>query len=391
MLVYRRLVVSLSCSALLIGFCDSGTAAGAFHGDAPDANHPWCVHDMNRPQPPRVEPADVPGGAPSDAIVLFDGTEASMKNWIHEKPADKRKNDWIVKDGAMQCVPGSGYIASKEEFGDCQLHVEWMAPKGLPGTGQGRGNSGVFLPGGPEVQVLDNYNNPTYPDGTAGCVYGVMPPAANALRAPGQWQTYDIIYRRPVAKNGKIVDQGSMTVLMNGVVVQDSTPLEGGGGHKKRSNPARILAEKGRIRFQDHGNPVCFRNVWVRKLRPRPVDGGTDGHISEAATTAKRKEIANQVRADAAKLQGMAKCLRLLESLIYTPDDAARKEADAFISAYVKGLDGVAKKDLNPKRGEITTLNNALLYLARFKCIPDNYAATKKLGAIMKAQGWKKR
>ena len=390
MLTNRRLVVSLFSSALLIGLCESGTAAGAFHGAPPDANHPWCVHDMNRPQPPRVEPADVPGGAPSDAIVLFDGTAASLKNWIHEKPADKRKNDWIVKDGALQCVPGSGYIASKEEFGDCQLHVEWMAPKGLPGIGQGRGNSGVFLPGGPEVQVLDNYNNPTYPDGTAGCVYGVMPPAANALRAPGQWQSYDIIYRRPVAKNGKIVDQGSMTVLMNGVVVQDSTPLEGGGGHMRRSNPARVLAEKGRIKFQDHGNPVCYRNVWVRNLRPRAVDGGTDGWISEEATTAKRQEIAKAVRADAAKKQGLEKALRLLESLVYTSDDAAWSEADALVSAYVKGLAGKTKAELNAKRGEITGLHKALTYLNTSKRIPGGYPATTKLGAIMKAQGWKK-
>jgi hypothetical protein len=390
MLIYHRLVVSLFCSALLAGLCNSVTAAGAFRGDAPDANHPWCIHDMNRSQPPRVEPADVPGGAPSDAIVLFDGTKASLENWVHLTPDAKRRKNWVVQEGALLCVPGCGYIATKEEFGDCQLHVEWMAPKELRGTGQGRGNSGVFLPGGIEVQVLDNYENPTYPDGTAGCVYGVMPPAANALHPPGEWQSYDIIYRRPVSRDGKTVDEGTMTVLMNGVVVQDGTPLDGGGGHMRRTSPSKIRSDRGQIKFQDHGNPVRFRNIWVRNLRPRPVDGGTDGRISEESAMAKRKEIAKAIRANAAELQGMTKCLRLLESLVYASDDAARSEADAFISVYVKGLDGASPSDLKAKRGEITTLSKALAYLIRFKRIPSDYPATKQLAAVKKSQGWRK-
>lgn len=385
-----RIPVSCLVVAAVMGFAVQASGMGRFYGDPPDAHHPWAIHDMNRPQPPRVEPAPVVGGVPSDAVVLFDGTEAALKNWVHEKPADKRKRDWAVVDGALQCSPGAGYIATKEHFGDCQLHVEWMAPKGLPGSGQGRGNSGVFLPGGPEVQVLDNYQNPTYPDGTAGCVYGVMPPAANALRAPGEWQSYDIIYRRPVARDGKIVDEGSMTVLMNGVVVQDSTPLDGGGGHRRRSNPARIFPEKGPIKFQDHGNPVCFRNVWIRNLRPRPCDGGTDGRLTEAAAMAKRSEIAEKIRADAAQKQDMDKALRLLESLTYAPDDAAWAEADTFISAYVSELGSASTKDLNAKRQPITQLYKALKYMSRFKFIPANYPAFEQLGKIMDAQGWKK-
>jgi hypothetical protein len=364
--------------------------AGGFYGDPPDANHPWGVHDMNRPQPPRVDPATIVGGAPSDAVVLFDGTEASLENWVHLTPDEKRRKNWIVQDGAMQCVPGCGYIATRQEFGDCQVHVEWMAPKGLPGSGQGRGNSGIFLPGGIEVQVLDNYQNPTYPDGTAGSVYGIMPPAANALRAPGEWQSYDIIYRRPVAKNGKVVDQGTMTVLMNGVVVQDGTPLEGGGGHRSRSNPARVFPEKGHIKIQDHGNPVRFRNIWVRALRPRPIDGGTDGKLPEAAATAKRAEIAESIRADAAKLERMGKALRLLESLKYAANEAAWSEADAFVSVYVKDLAGMTPDARNTKRGDITNLNNALKYLTRFNLIPAAYPPFAELQKIMDAQGWKR-
>ncbi len=389
MMSHRALISPVIGCALVAG-CLCSIASGAFYGDPPDAHHPWAIHDMNRPQPPRVEPAPVVGGAPSDAIVLFDGTEASLQNWIHEKPADKRKKDWIVKDGALQCVPGAGTIATKEMFGDCQLHVEWMAPKGLPGSGQGRGNSGVFLPGGIEVQVLDNYNNPTYPDGTAGCVYGVMPPAANALRPSGEWQSYDIIYRRAVAKAGKVVDEGSITVLVSGVVVQDSTPLEGGGGHQKRSNPTRILPDKGRIKFQDHGNPVCFRNVWIRHLRPRPVDGGTDGRLTEAAATAKRNEIAEAIRTDAAKREGYDKAMRQLESLTYAASDSAWAEADAFIVGYVKELTAAPATELGPKRDTITGLYRALNYMKRHALIPGDYAPLKDLGTLMDAQGWKR-
>ena len=129
-----------------------------------------------------------------------------------------------------------------------------------------------FFPGGIEIQVLDNYNNPTYPDGFAGAVYGVMPPAANALRAPGQWQSYDIIYRRPIVRDGVVLDQGSMTVLVNGVVVQDSTPLDVGGGHKERKALNHAYPDAGPLLLQDHGNPVHFRNIWCRPLRPRPVE-----------------------------------------------------------------------------------------------------------------------
>ena len=128
-MISERFTILLATGSALVVGCLSSIAAGAFYADPPDAHHPWAVHDMNRPQPPRVEPAPVVGGAPSDAIVLFDGTEASLQNWIHEKPADKRKKDWVVKDGALQCSPGAGFIATKEAFSDCQLHVEWMAPK----------------------------------------------------------------------------------------------------------------------------------------------------------------------------------------------------------------------------------------------------------------------
>jgi hypothetical protein len=269
-----------------------------FYGDPPDAHHPWAIHDRNRPQPKRVEPgtfstATQPGKPPSDAIVLFDGTAASLAKWESDpKPGEApAPTKWIVRDGALECVPKSGYVRTKEQFGDCQLHIEWAAPVDVKGDSQGRGNSGVFLMGLAEVQVLDNYNNPTYADGFAGSVYGINPPLANALRPPGEFQVYDIVFRRPVHKDGKLVDAGRLTVFCNGVLLQDSTPLEGPGGHMKRSVPI-AFPEKGPLKLQDHGNPVRFRNIWYRPLPPRSIEGGTDGVLTAEATTAKRKAIA---------------------------------------------------------------------------------------------------
>ena len=380
-------------SAALLSLSSLSIFAGrAFYGDAPDANHPWAVHDQNRPQPPRVEPGATVGEAPSDAVVLFDGTADSFqRNWQHVKPQDKRKADWSAQDGYMLGVGGAGYIETQAQFGDCQIHIEWSHERQLPGTGQGRGNSGVFLPGGIEVQVLDNYNNPTYPDGTAGAVYGVMPPAANALRAPGQWQSYDIIYRRPIVKNGVVLDEGSMTVLVNGVVVQDSTPLDGGGGWRKRKALTQAYPDQDRIRLQDHGNPVRYRNVWVRPLRPRPADGGTDGRISAEATTAKRAEIAAEVRASAADLQGSDRMMRLLEAYMYDNDSTAWDDCNAQVSACVKQLQALSADDLGQHRQAVIGLRNALLYLQRFSMIPADYAPEQELKDIAAQQGWLKR
>ena len=188
------------CALSSFAFASQAANTGsAFYGDAPDEHHPWAIHDRNRPQPPLVTPGtfssqEEPGKPPCDAIVLFDGTDLSK--WEADEGTSV-PTKWVVKNGAMECVPGSGYIRTKAKFGDCQLHVEWAAPTKVEGESQGRGNSGVFLMGLVEIQVLDDYNNPTYADGFAASVYGVNPPLANALRPPGQFQTYDIVFRRP--------------------------------------------------------------------------------------------------------------------------------------------------------------------------------------------------
>lgn len=366
-------------------------ADGAFYGDPPDKTHPWAVHDMNRPQPVRVEPGtfssqDKPGAPPSDAVILFGGKAEEIEKWISDKP-NGEATKWEVKDGVLQCVPGSGYIRTKEEFADCQLHIEWSAPNKVEGNSQGRGNSGVFLMGAVEVQVLDNYNNPSYPDGMASSIYGINPPMANPLRAPGEWQTYDIIFRKPVFKDGQEIDPGYITVFVNGVLTQDHTPLEGGGGHMRRSKP-KAFPEKGPLKIQDHGNPVRFRNIWYRPLPKRFVDGGEYSRMSEEATAAKRAEIAQGIREDAAKLEGNAKMLRFFESLCYAENAEAREFATAAVNDFAAATKSVPADKLESKKGEIMQVTKALRYLTQWQLLPKDFTAKKDLEAIIKAQDW---
>ncbi len=228
---------------------------------------PWHVHDGNRPQPPVVTPGtcstqEQPGEPPSDAIVLFDGSDLS--GWVH---LDGRPAEWKVENGYMEVVPKTGNIRTKEEFGDCQLHVEWAAPAEVRGEGQGRGNSGVFLMGRYEIQVLDCYNNITYPDGTTGAIYGQYPPLVNACRPPGMWQTYDIIWEAPrFDEDGNLLRPAYVTVLFNGVVIHNHTELRGPTAHRVVTT-YEPHPPVGPLMLQDHGDPVRFRNIWYRPLK----------------------------------------------------------------------------------------------------------------------------
>jgi hypothetical protein len=230
----------------------------------------WMVHDEARPAPPVVTPGvcgaqDVPAKPPSDAIVLFDGKDLS--NWSDVKGQPSK---WIARDGYMESVKGAGYARTKQEFGSVQVHVEFATPSVVTGSGQGRGNSGVFLQGKYEVQVLDSNENPTYPDGQCGALYGRSVPLVNATCKPGQWQTYDIVYHRPTFDQaGKVARKAVFTVIHNGVLIQDHVALDGGtdwlGSHVVSEYSAH--GDKGPLMFQDHNNPVRFRNVWVRELK----------------------------------------------------------------------------------------------------------------------------
>jgi hypothetical protein len=230
----------------------------------------WMVHDEARPAPPVVTPGacgshTTPVPPPSDAIVLFDGKDLS--NWTDTKGQPSK---WVVRDGYMESVKGAGYVRSKREFGSVQAHVEFATPAVVVGKSQGRGNSGVFLQGQYEVQVLDSYENATYPDGQCGALYGRAVPLVNASCKPGEWQTYDIIYHRPVFDAaGKVTRKAVFTVLHNGVLIQDHVALDGGTNWLGAHAISEYIAhgDTGPLMFQDHSNPVRFRNVWIRELK----------------------------------------------------------------------------------------------------------------------------
>lgn len=224
-------------------------------------------HDLNRPKPPVRDPG--PPSAkefappPTGAIVLFDGKDLSR--WAR-KPGPKDTDlstepKWKVENGYMEIVPKSGSLVTKEQFGDCQIHIEWATPAQVDPLkkGQGRGNSGVFLPGHNEVQVLDSYQNDTYADGQAAAVYGLYPPLVNACRPPGEWQSYDITLEQPrYDANRQLVRPGRLTVVHNGILVQPAVELSG-------------AATEGALGLQDHQNPVRYRNIWIRKLTAAAV------------------------------------------------------------------------------------------------------------------------
>ena len=219
-----------------------------------------AMYDENYPQPPVVTPQAIYSPVPSDAVILFDGKDLSQ--WVDK---DGNPPKWKVEDGYMEVVKGAGEINTKQNFGSCQLHAEWAAPTLIEGDAQKRGNSGIFLMNLYEIQVLDCYNNKTYPGGMTASVYGQNPPLANACLPPGEWQTYDIIFRRPVFKNGKVVKPAVVTVFHNGVLMQDHFEIVGPVSFEKVPE-YKEHADKLPIGLQDHGNPVRFRNIWIREL-----------------------------------------------------------------------------------------------------------------------------
>lgn len=225
----------------------------------------WRVHDMKRPQPPTIDPGipgtqESGGKAPSDAIVLFDGKDLTRWEGVRDGTVK-----WIVKDGYFEVVPGTGDIRTIDSFGDCQLHIEWSTPYHQVGNNYD-GNSGVFMMSKYEVQIFDTYRAKVYADGNPGAIYGEFPPDVNPCLSPGKWQTYDIIFHHPsFDENGFVIKPAIITLIYNGVVVQDNTEILG---------PTRWMSEslyeahpdKLPLTLQDHSNPIRFRNIWIRPL-----------------------------------------------------------------------------------------------------------------------------
>lgn len=225
----------------------------------------WPQHSMDRPKPPVAvaPPQALPVAAPPGALVLFDGRDLGW--W---QKGDGSPAAWRLVDGAMEVVKGAGGIRTRVGFGDVRVHVEWASPAPAEGTGQDRGNSGVFLMGRYEVQVLDSYRSDTYADGQAGAIYGQYPPRVNVTRAPGEWNSFDIEFRRPrFDSTGAVVTPARMTVRHNGVLVHEDAVLLGPTSHRVRA-PYEAHADELPISLQDHGHPVRFRNIWVQPLAP---------------------------------------------------------------------------------------------------------------------------
>lgn len=226
----------------------------------------WRVHDANRPTPPVVAPGERfshEAPPPADAVVLFDGKDLSK--WQTDGGAPAR---WKVENGYMEVVKDTGSIRTKDEFGDFQLHLEFATPAVVKGNSQDRGNSGVLVYGRYEVQVLDSYDNVTYADGQCGALYGQSPPLANASKKPGEWQTYDIIFETARWDEArKLVKPANVTVIHNGVVLHHKKELIGEVQHRELARYGNPHPPRGPIQLQDHGNPMRFRNIWIRPLR----------------------------------------------------------------------------------------------------------------------------
>ncbi len=258
----------LAVVAILIAMPVARTnpSAASLASPAAEGERQWKIHDRSRPQPPVITPGqcstqDHVGQPPSDAIVLFDGHDLSK--W---RAADGAPAKWKLGDGIFEVAPGTGDMSTRDAFGDCQLHVEWAAPSPAHGEDQDRGNSGVFLHSLYEVQVLDSYQSKTYSDGQAAAIYGQYPPLVNACRPPGEWQTYDIVFHGPrFDAGGKLTRAAMITVIQNGVLVQDHVRIMGPTAHMKRL-PYQATPEKLPLKLQDHHHPVRYRNIWVREL-----------------------------------------------------------------------------------------------------------------------------
>jgi len=254
---------------LLPGRSKSGLPPEGYEDNQLIPGQKWRVHDKARPEPDVVVSGTAStqrkaGTAPSDAVVLFDGKDLSK--WTGRGGQAK----WKVENGYME-VNGTGTISTRDSFGSCQLHVEFSTPEKPSAKSQGRGNSGIMIMGAYEIQVLDSFRNRTYSDGQAGAIYGQYPPLVNASRGPGQWQTFDIIFEAPAWDGDRLVRPAFVTVIHNGVLVHHRTQILGHVAHKDPPVYRKHAPEQP-LQLQDHGNPIRFRNVWIRPLTG--YDGG---------------------------------------------------------------------------------------------------------------------
>ena len=381
----------------------------AIYGDLPDAKHAWAVHDWNRPKPTKVEPgAYAKAGAPSDAVVLFDGTKESFDaHWCDSKGGPSK---WkLGTEGDFYCEPGwvnGGAIRTRDEFGDCQLHLEYRHEPDITDGGKGpqmRGNSGVFLMSNYEVQVLESYYTSlemtgkpgfvdNYADGQAGAVYAENPPLVNPARKPGEWQTYDIVFHQPVWDGDRLLHPGSVTVFFNGVLVQDHWEMEGLTTHKSR-RPLAPHPLKAPLELQDHGCTVHFRNIWYRPLQSR-WDNRTCSKMSAKYddVMALRHKIAAELFAKikkpieptVANMQAVGEVIGYVREGEY---DAAWKD---IVPAFCAKLDAASDEELAAMKSDLLKLRESLDTLIKAGLEPKASGTRKRICAIAKRLGWEK-
>jgi len=225
---------------------------------------PWKVHDSSRPRPQKVTPGPLsPAPPPADAIKLFDGKDLSQ--WVTVSRGGTTEAKWKVQDGYFEIAPGTGKLQTKAKFGDCQLHVEWMAVKVSEGRGQDRGNSGVEIMGRYEIQILESYENRTYADGQAASIYGQWPPMVNASRPEAEWNVYDIFFEAPRFEGDKLAKPAYVTVIHNGILVHHHQEITGAAVHRRVASYSPHAAMEA-LSLQDHRRPVRYRNIWIRPI-----------------------------------------------------------------------------------------------------------------------------
>ena len=341
------------------------TVAGP-NGDRPDVRHAWAVHDDNRPNP--VEISAEEGQVPSDAIVLFDGTQKSVDEHWCDKAGNPTK--WIVKDGLFYCVPKSGMAYAKDRIGDCQIHVEFMIPNP---PGDGLGNSGVYVHGLYELQLLHSFHNTdmyhpippwkhaNYADGQCGAIYGQNPPIVNPCRDAGKWQSYDIVFHPAVWDGDTLVEPATITAFLNGVLIQDNWKLEGPTDYIRRAkhDKSREVPISRALALQDHGNPCPYRNIWVRSIpsrRANTVHGGDYYNPADAGRLREKLAVETLAKADKAD-NPASRLVWLWESYAYREDAAVRQKIESLTDAYVDRIRAWKGEISSADRSELSNMS----------------------------------